>query len=152
MKQFDADRLAQLAVRALERTAFVLADPVDSEAATELPAVTRAARIAYSGPTCGEFFLAASEGFLRELASSMLGVEPQEVDPDNQGQDALKEPANLVGGSGILELGDDDRLHSLSLPVLCRPDEIPAVDSGRQCFLDSDGELLQVVWAPQAAA
>ena len=149
MSQLTSQRIAQLVIEALERTAFVLAEPVDAERAAELPAVTCFSRIFYTGPDQGQLFLAASEGFMRELVSSLLGVEPEEVDPVNQGQDAIKELANIVGGSTVLELGGADCEYSLNLPELVEAPETPEPgDRGAACFVESEGELLKVIWRP----
>ncbi len=149
MSQLTSQRIAQLVIEALERTAFVLAEPVDPERAAELPAVTCFSRILYTGPDQGQLFLAASEGFMRELVSSLLGVEPEDVDPVSQGEDAIKELANIVGGSTVLELGGADCEYSLNLPELVEAPEMPeAGDRGAECFVESEGELLNVIWHP----
>ncbi len=149
MSQLTSQRIAQLVIDALERTAFVLAEPVDAERAAELPAETCFSRILYTGPDQGQLFLAASEGFVRELVSSLLGVEPQDVDPASQGEDAFKELANIVGGSTILELGGADCRYSLNLPELVEGSETPEPgDRGAACFVESEGELLKVIWRP----
>ncbi|MCH8344362.1 MAG: chemotaxis protein CheX [Planctomycetes bacterium] len=149
MNQLDADRLAKLAIQTLERTAFVLAESISAEEAANMPQPTRYSRIAYTGPSCGEVFLAASEGFIRELASSILGVEPDEIDLETQGPDALKELANIVAGSVTLELGGAECRLSLGLPELADSSDMPSVaDQGQQCFLESEGELLKVMWIP----
>ena len=149
MSQLTSQRIAQLVIDALERTAFVLAEPVDAERAAELPAVTCFSRIFYTGPDQGQLFLAASEGFMRELVSSLLGIEPEDVDPVSQGRDGIKELANIVGGSTILELGGADCEYSLDLPELVEASDTPEPgDRGAACFVESEGELLKVIWRP----
>ena len=149
MSQLNADRLAKLAIQTLERTAFVLAEAVSAEEAANMPQPNRYSRIAYTGPSCGEVFLAASEGFIRELASSILGVEPDEIDLETQGSDALKELANIVAGCITLDLGGEVCCLSLGLPELADSSDMPSVpDQGQQCFLEAEGELLKVMWIP----
>lgn len=149
MSQLTSQRIAELVIEALERTAFVLAESVDAGRAAQLPAATCFSRIYYTGPDQGQLFLAASEGFVRELASSLLGVEPEDVDPVVEGEDAIKELANIVGGSTILELSGVDCHYSLKLPELVEAPEMPEPgDRGAACFVESEGELLQVVWCP----
>jgi Chemotaxis phosphatase CheX len=157
MTALTPDRLAQLVLTALERTAFVLAEPITAEQAAEHPAPTHFSRISYHGPSDGEIVLAASEGFILELASSLLGVEAADVNPAVEGQDAIKELANIVGGSVILELGGEDCMYSLKLPRLTSPAELASpIPAQSVCHLDSVGELLEVRWYPtpmaQAAA
>ncbi len=149
MSQLTSQRIAELVIEALERTAFVLAEPVDAERAAELPAVTCFSRIFYTGPDQGQLFLAASEGFVRELVASLLGVEPEDVDPASQGEDAIKELANIVGGSAVLELGGVDCEYSLNLPELLEAPETPEPgERGAACLVESEGELLKVIWRP----
>ncbi len=86
---------------------------------------------------------------MRELVSSLLGVEPEDVDPASQGEDAIKELANIVGGSTILELGGAECEYSLNLPELVEAPETPEPgDRGAACFVESEGELLKVIWRP----
>ena len=93
--------------------------------------------------------LAASEGFICELASSILGVEPEDVDPAIEGEDAIKELANIVGGSAILKLGGEKCEYSLHLPELIQASDLPSSDNNTQvCFVESEGELLKVIWQP----
>ena len=149
MSQLTSQRIGQLVIDALERTAFVLAETVDAGEAAQLPKPTYFSRIVYTGPTQGEVLLAASDGFVRELASSILGVEPEDVDAEIEGQDAIKELANIVGGSTILELGGVDCQYSLELPELLDGSSTPEPgDSGAASFVESEGELLKVVWRP----
>lgn len=150
MSQLDADRLANLAIQTLERTAFVLAESISAEEAANLPQPSRYSRIAYTGSSGGKVFLAATEGFIRELASSILGVEPEEIDSETQGRDALRELANIVAGSVTRELGGAECRLSLGLPELADSSDMPSVaDQGQQCFLESEGELLKVMWIPE---
>ena len=149
MSQLTSQRIGQLVIEALERTAFVLAETVDAGKAAHLPKPSHFSRIVYTGPTQGEVFLSASDGFVRELTSSMLGVEPEDVDAEIEGQDAIKELVNIVGGSTILELGGADCQYSLRLPELLDGTSAPEPgDNGAACFVESEGELLKVVWRP----
>jgi len=151
MNEFSADRLAEMVIAALERTAFVLAEPADADRVKSLPAPAHAAVIRYTGPKSGSVRLEATDGFLREVASSLLGVEPDEVNVEKDGLDVIRELANIVGGSVILELGGDACPFSLGLP------EVVAVSgsagsSDCVCHIESDGEHLRVVWHADAAA
>ncbi len=134
----DPTTLARLVVDALERTAFVLADPcADTE---HLPAADTFAQIDFHGPSDGNVELHASRAFARNLAASILGAEPNEI-TDGQSEEALRELANIVGGSVITALGGSDCRFSLGLPRLGR-----STDSRNEttCVLDAEGERLEV--------
>jgi len=141
----SSNRLADLVVEALERTAFLLADAMPPEAKDEFDRPSWFSTINYTGTSGGAVFLAASEGFVRELASSLLGVEHDEVDMDTHGRDAVNELANIVGGSVTLDLGSDTQQFSLGLPEAAASDNMPMPgEAVTQCFIESEGELLIV--------
>ncbi len=148
MSKLNAKRIADMTIEALERTAFVLAELAEDGTEAGLPTAERFARIEYSGPTSGFVYIAASNGFVEELAASLLGVEAEEIE-EAQCLDALRELANIVGGSVVLELGGTERLHSLGLPENVTESNIPPFnDSMERCCLDSECERIEVIWAP----
>ena len=147
MIMLTSQKISDFVIEALERTAFVLAEAIDSDQATSLPQPSKFSRISYIGPTGGFVYLAASEGFVCELAASILGVEHEDVDPSNEGEDAITELTNIVGGSVILELGGEKCEYSLRLPELIEASELPKTDNNTQvCYVESEGELLKVIW------
>ena len=134
----DPNALARLVVDALERTAFVLADPSDDPEA--LPAADTFAQIDFHGPASGQVELRASRNFARNLAASILGSDASNIS-DLQSEEALRELANIVGGSIITALGGSDCRFSLGLPRLGR-----ATPTGTEtaCILDAEGQRLEV--------
>ena len=104
MQKINANQLEQLAIDVLERTAMLLADPIKHAMAETLDPPTRFACLSYSGSAVGTLYLAASDGFVAELASSLLGVETEEISLDVEGKDALNEMANIMTGSLVLSL------------------------------------------------
>ncbi len=154
MNTLNSEVLQNMATEALERTAFVLADPFDANEARAEAMPSFYAGIQYSGSECGAIQLAASEDFIRELASSILGVEPDEVDPNGVGSDALRELANIVGGSVILNLGGVDHNFALGLPESIAPVQWNhAVDGCVDAWLSTDEDSwLLVRWVPAQAS
>ncbi len=130
--------LARLVVDALERTAFVLADPCEDPAA--LPAADTFAMIDFSGPEHGGVDLRASRAFAQNLAASLLGVDADAIST-SQAEEALRELANIVAGSVITALGGDDCRFSLGLPTL---GQRPSDGDATHCVLDAEGERLEV--------
>ncbi len=145
MNTINDRQLSDLLTAALESIAFVLAERIDMEEAATYARPTHFARIAYSGANSGEVILGASDGFLRELASSLLGVEPEEINVEEQGCDALRELANIVGGSVVFELDGEDCRYTLGLP---EPREQPLPPCGATCesAVESEGEVLIAQW------
>lgn len=148
MKTLTPDRLAELTIKALERTAFMMADPVAFDPAA-FAAANRSAGVRYGGPESGIVTLHTTDDFLRGLAANLLGVEPESIDLASYGEDAIKELSNIVGGSVILELGGLECAYTLGLPQLLPPVEASAEPS-RTCCLDCEGNLLFITWEPGA--
>ena len=69
------------------------------------------------------------------------------------GEDAIKELTNIVGGSVILELGGDACTYTLGLPHLILP--LPTGSTpppSRTCCLNCEGHLLFITWEPDSQA
>ena len=152
MTAIFSDELAMLAIQALERTAFVLVDAVENEEGHEWSAEEAAtytfARICYHGPSSGQIVLAASHGFVIELASSLLGVDPDEIDVDVEGTDAMKELANILGGSVLVELDGEHVDYRLQVPESCGVSDWPSdCEEWAHSRLASEEEWLEIVWS-----
>ncbi len=144
-------RISELVVEALERTAFVLADVADEDEIDGRFEPDRFARIEFTGVATGMILLSADTNFLVELASSMLGCAPEEVDLNEQGRDALNELANIVGGSIIIDLGGKDHEYSYGLPEAVERENVPSTSTGTAGWVESEDGLLQVTWLPSSA-
>ncbi len=153
MNTINETSLAEMTIRMLERTAMVLAEPAEEGA--EHPPATRFARINYRGPSKGTLLLGATDGFLRELASSLLGVETTDVNVDTHGSDALREVANILGGSVILALSGDTCDYSLGLPELVAADEASGATGSAErvdCTVVTESGTLRVLWINEQIA
>lgn len=152
MNSITAQMLTDATISALERTAMVLAEPGSPDQPSE--PVTRFAQIRYSGPSQGALTLGANEGFLREVAASLLGVETSEVDVDVQGMDALRELANILGGSVILAMSGETCRFSLGLPESTPPADlsVPPGPNAASCAVVADGGVLRVKWTRESVA
>ena len=158
MNELTTERIGEVVIEALERTAFVLADAVDKDEAETCGNLSNHSRVNFTGDVNGEVHLAATDGFLRELAASLLGIDASEIDLGTHGRDALCELTNIVGGSIILELGGDERPYEYGLPEVL--ENVPFTSaSGEQdvAYFIADEDALAVYWKPvqqesQAAA
>lgn len=148
MSELNAERLGELAIDALERTAFVVAEPADEDFLDELPGCDWYSSINYSGPEAGTVILAGSTGFLVELAASLLGVCAEDVKTEGEGLDALREMTNIVGGSVVTVLGGTHCKLSLGLPEVVDSSAVNTGDMFEHCILDAEGERLDIYWLP----
>jgi hypothetical protein len=152
MSTIDVQALNEVAATALERSAFVFAEPAAPGDLAVLPGASCYTKIRTTGSVSGELHLSASEGFLRELAASLLGVEQEEVDPVKHGVDALKEMANMIAGSVGLRCDGTQRAFSLGLPELSeRAAFVAAEKAGIVTTLVTSGEPLRIVWIDRSA-
>ncbi len=149
MNTIDSNQLRMLLSESLERTAFVIVDPVEEDEISGLAPVDFHASIGYAGPSSGHVYLSASTGFLTELASSILGCEPDEVRLESEGMDALTELANIVGGCVIVAIGGEQTPYALELPHTIA--SLPDTAGGVSCTVESMGERLTVTWCADAA-
>jgi len=144
--KIPTERLAEMVTDALERTCFMISDPSDADASARNGyTLTHSARIAYNGPDAGFVYVVASDGFLEELASSLLGCEPEEINLDVDGRDAIKELANIMGGSVTLELGGDKSEYRLGLP---EQSDVADPGGGTDIYIESMAGALRVCWMP----
>lgn len=112
------------AALALERMAFVIAEPLDIDPVAELPNASHRAVIDIDGERTGFVLVAATDGFVREIAAGMLGIDFEEVVVEEHGEATVLELANVLGGHAIHE-GDGDE----STLRLC----LPRIESQERC-------------------
>jgi two-component system chemotaxis response regulator CheY len=138
----ESETLEILTANALERTAFVLSDPADVAPAKTFD---RHARISYrSESELADIYLSASEGFLRELAASMLGIEEDDPSIVEELGAALSEMANIIAGEIVVALGGEEQRFTLGIPKIVPIESIPKGRAGSACGVSSLGENLQV--------
>lgn len=112
MSEISIGQLNQICERVLEQMAFAFPDPVSEDALSWDHHV----HIRYEGlDEEGDVHLSASEGFLREVGAGMLGIEPEDIEPDECAA-TLREIANVVCGEIVHELGGESRRIRLGLP------------------------------------
>lgn len=117
MEALELESVTCSIIEILERMAFVLAEPAEESLAELEPEWVCHAEIRFGeAADGGRAYLSATEGFLREFASSMLGLEPGEIDFEKEGCNALLEMANVCAGELVILLGGAEEYFQLSLP------------------------------------
>ena len=120
----NAKHLEEIVARALERSAFVYVEP-----GGETDQHDHHARISFDGDgSSGDIFLSADQGFVRELASNLLGADLEQVST-TEGIEALSELANMVAGEVISLLGARTSPIQLGLPSSVEAIPEPAADA-----------------------
>jgi cobalamin biosynthesis protein CbiG len=111
------EQLLDLAQQALERMAFLIADPADQVPIEVLPECRYAARIGIrGGRQPGWLVVAVSAPFAADVAAGLLGCEAAAVDLACHGDAAAAELANVFGGQLVMALGGDRQPWRLGLP------------------------------------
>jgi hypothetical protein len=127
----EDDPVAQVAAQAvavaLERTAFLAAEPSDGvfEAPSELQSIS----LDFGGPVPGRLELLVDLSIGRKMVAAALGVDEAAPEVDAGSEDALKELVNVAGGAMMPDLVHlfmpDEELTAicpLSLPHLAPAD------------------------------
>jgi hypothetical protein len=148
MTTLEGQTLARTIILALERMAFVLAEEVAEELATELGPYQHHAMIGFRGQGQDvKLFLAASDGFLLEFTANLLGLDETEFDMAQYGPQAISELASLVGDEVIVMMGGTESDYALDAPILLDDEELETmlVEEERPltCYLESEGEVLR---------
>ena len=112
MTTMTNEELGEIFERILEQMAFAFPDEPESDD----PEFERHVHIHYEGlDEEGEVVVSASDGFLREFASGMLGVDPGEIAAEDCVA-SLRELANVICGEVVHALGGEERRIRLGLP------------------------------------
>jgi CheY-specific phosphatase CheX len=143
--------LEGIVANALQRMAFVFAEPVSSTAGEVLALAAACASIDLRGPSNFVVTVTATEGLVQEVASGMMGCEPEEIDVDDHGRATVLELANIFGGELVMQLASENDTLLIGLPR-----DVSIEDAGRHsdqaqqtglcCVVGSDsGQLLVTV-------
>lgn len=151
MNAFAIDSFAGIVSHALERMAFVIAEPSAEPAGAVLPQCAAQATIVLRGLGQHTLTVAATPGMVQEFASGMLGVDAGEVDVAEHAQAAVGELANVLAGELVMLATAGDAPASLGIPNPTSAAEAAALlaaaeASGFQFVLASDlGKLVVLV-------
>jgi hypothetical protein len=116
MNAFAIDSFTGIVSHALERMAFVIAEPSEAPPAAALAECVAHANIVLRGLGQHTLTVAATPGMVREFASGMLGVDVDEVDVAEHADAAVGELANVLAGELVMMATAGDSPASLGLP------------------------------------
>ena len=142
MNTLNPDDLIAKIDNALETMCFVMADVVDAEDAAEEPSITTWIRF-HNESEEGCLQLRASLGFVQEVGSGLLGIDPDEVEEGEQSQGVLLELANVIAGEVVCLLGGEETYFQLGLPSSEKV-ELNAPEEHIDITFDSMGETFCV--------
>ena len=116
MSTITADSFTGLVSLALERMAFVVVEPASATAAEVLARSVAHASIEVRGAEHYVVGVSATPGMVREVAAGMMGLDAEDVDPDEHARATVAELANIFAGELVMLLTAGDSELSLGLP------------------------------------
>ena len=155
MNSVTADSFAGLAVLALERMAFVVTEPGTEPAADVMASCLAHAIVEMRGAENRTLALGLSAEMVRDVASGMMGVEPDEIHPVDHARATADELANVLAGELVMLLTGGDAQVSLGLPREASAAEVAALleaEGATRIVLASENGRALLVVRPDPAA
>ena len=152
MLAVTSENLEELVTKALERMAFVFSEPVPVNVDEVLAHAVAHASIELRGRRIYTITVSATDGFVRDVASGMIGCDAEEVDVDEHAQAAVSELANVFGGELVMQMTEESEDMLIGLPQELEAESVGrlserAADVGHVCVVGSDGGELVVTVA-----
>jgi len=145
------ENLQGLVTNALERMAFVFTEDSELTAGEVLARAAAHSSIELRGPRNYTVTVSATDGLIQEVASGMMGCEPEEIDVDDHGRAAVSELANVFGGELVMQMSTEEETLLIGLPQELVDEEAGrltdrATNDGITCIVSSDmGDLLVTI-------
>lgn len=121
MKIEDIEILRKVFMNVLEQTAFMFAFPADK---SEISGTERTkylqAYITFSGHQTGLISITMPEDICTEIAANILGMEPEDEQVKEQGEDAILEMLNILCGQFLTAVEGEKPVFDLSVPMMSR--------------------------------
>ncbi|MEI8242060.1 MAG: chemotaxis protein CheX [bacterium] len=116
MSTENMETLRSVAIKVLERFAFLLADPLEHAVVASHADGFWLVQVIFRGPRQGALALIATPILARQLAANLYGYEQgDEVTPE-QAEDALKELLNVICGDYLHRMDGSAAIYDLSAP------------------------------------
>lgn len=102
--------------RMLEELTFLFADEPD--ASLSIPGDPVLVNIGFSGPFNGTLDMSIARSLGVEMASNLLGLEPDDTNAEHAGDDALRELMNVTCGHVLTGIAGSEPVFNLSIPTV----------------------------------
>lgn len=76
--------------------------------------------VSFAGDVLGNIYIDVSQDFAKKMAAAMLGMEPDEIEDDEEINDVIGEVSNMIGGDMKSKLCDAGFPCQLSIPNITR--------------------------------
>jgi len=118
MNQEHSDLLMEIAAQTLEQLAFIFSFPDDTDPDAIWEEAATGCHVEFSGPSQGALLLLISNAAMPELTSNMLGMDEDEVPPEDQQHDALREALNVICGNLLPRIGGTEAVYDIQPPEI----------------------------------
>ncbi|MFT4840325.1 MAG: hypothetical protein ACI8UD_000984 [Planctomycetota bacterium] len=151
MLTVSSDNLQSVVTRSLERMAFVICESTQLTGGEVLALANAHASIELRGKSNYIVTVSATSGLIQEVASGMMGCEPEEIDVEDHGRATVAELANIFAGELVMQLASQDEGMLIGLPRELDDEEIgrfldATADSGHYTIQASElGQLMVCV-------
>lgn len=102
--------------RVLEESAFLFAEPSDTDGEQNAPDDAVCVSIDFTGARSGSLNMAISTSLGREISMNLIGNDQGEAVPDSAAHDALGELLNVTCGNVLTEIAGEKPVFNLSVP------------------------------------
>jgi CheY-specific phosphatase CheX len=117
----------------VEKLTFMFGEVVDKSEVDSPGMPFTLASMSFTGDVKGVLSVAVPTEMTAEIAANILGLDPEDVQPDEMMNDALAEMLNVVCGHVIMALVGTGANFKLDSPLTCPVDEMTY-----QAMLESD--------------
>ena len=117
----------------VEKLTFMFGEVVDKSEVDSPGTPFTLASMSFTGDVKGMLSVAVPTEMTAEIAANILGLDPEDVQPDEMMNDALAEMLNVVCGHVIMALVGTGANFKLDSPLTCPVDEMTY-----NAMLDSD--------------
>lgn len=102
--------------RMLETLTFIFADEADGKAS--IPGDAVLVNITFSGPVTGSLDMSIARSLGIEMASNLLGLDPEDANAERAGDDALRELMNVTCGHVLTGIAGNEPVFNLAIPTV----------------------------------
>lgn len=88
----------------VEQLTFMFGEPTHKSALLDVDGDYVLAQLSFTGDVAGTLSLAVPGACVPEIAANILGLEPEEVEPDSMAADSLGEMLNVICGHVIMAI------------------------------------------------
>lgn len=144
MVNFDRTAIQATFDEVLEKLAFMFVDVVHPEQIEAVEEPLLKGEMRFKGPMQGSIAILAPASLTLELASNILGLDPEEIHLFPNGVDALGELLNVVCGHILTTIAGEEPVFELSVP------ETNTIDAGQwaDALKDSNAFAFSVEGTP----